>query len=121
MTTDFVTVPIGWTVKQAINYFREVESNFRSALYLYVIDESSNLQGSVSARNLLCAQENDLLQDIFKPVPKHSLLEIDQDLNDIISVMTKYNLYNAAVIDENGKMIGVVAIDDALRLLKPNV
>ena len=121
MTTDFISVSIDWNIAQTIEYFRKVSPEFRSVLYIYVIDNDGILQGSISARGLICADENDILRDICKYIPKHSLLTIDQDIDQIIATMTKYNLYNAAVVDEYGKMVGLVTIDDALRLLHPDV
>jgi hypothetical protein len=121
MTTDFIEVSIDWSVKQTIEHFRKVSPDYRSILYIYVVDSYDRLKGSVSARGLLCAEENQRLRDIYKPIPTHSLLKTDQEIKEIIAVMTKYNLYNAAVSDEHGKMIGLVSIDDVLRALNPDV
>lgn len=121
MTTDFVTVPIDWTVKQATKYFRKIANEYRSVLYLYVVDSYGRLKGSISARALICCNQRDRLRDIYKHIPTHSLLRVDQELKEIIAIMTKYNLYNAAVIDDNEKMIGLVSIDDVLRYQNPDV
>lgn len=121
MSTDFITVSIDWSVKQTIQHFRQVAHEYRSVLYIYVTDSNDRLQGSVSARGLLCADENARLRDIYKQIPEHSLLKIEQNIDEIVAIMTKYNLYNAAVADDNGKMVGLVAIDDVLRVLNPDV
>ena len=121
MTTDFIEVSVDWTVKQATDYFKQVAQEYRSVLYLYVVDNDEKLQGSVSARSLLCNTPRTRLRDICKLIPTQSLLKIDQSVEEIIAIMTKYNLYNAAVGDDNGKMIGLVAIDDVLRHLNPDV
>lgn len=121
MTTEFIEVPIDWSVAQTIDHVKKVADEFRSILYLYVVDSSEKLQGSVSMRALICADKNARLRDIFKQIPTHSLLDPSQSIDEIIAVMTKYNLYNAAVADEHGNMIGLVSIDDVLRVLNPDV
>ena len=55
MTTDFISVSIDWNIAQTIEYFRKVSPEFRSVLYIYVIDNDGILQGSISARGLICA------------------------------------------------------------------
>ncbi len=121
MTTEFIKVSIDWTVKQTIEHFRKIADEYRSVLYLYVVDGSDRVQGSISARGLLCAKPEDRLRDIYKYIPEHSFLKVDQEIKEIIATMTKYNLYNAAVCDGNGKMIGLVSIDDVLRYQNPDV
>lgn len=121
MTTDFIEVSADWTVKQATDYFKQVAAEYRSVLYLYVVDNDEKLQGSVSARSLICSNSRSRLRDVCKAIPTQSLLKIDQSVEEIIAIMTKYNLYNAAVGDDSGKMIGLVAIDDVLRHLNPDV
>ena len=121
MTTDFVEMSSGWTVKQAIDYFKEVSQEYRSVLYIYVIDLDGKLRGSVSARSLICSDPESILGDMCKQIPTQSLLQIDQSVEETIAIMTKYNLYNAAVGDDGGRMIGLVAIDDVLRHLYPDV
>lgn len=121
MTTDFIEISSDWTVKQAIEYFQKVSDEYRSVLYLYVVDNDEKLLGSISARSLICSDPKTRIRDICKQIPTQSLLQIEQSVEEIIAIMTKYNLYNAAVGDETGKMIGLVAIDDVLRYLYPDV
>lgn len=121
MATDFIEVSQNLTVEQAISYFKEVSADYRSALYLYVLDDDGKLRGSVSARSLICSDSQSSLKDICKEIPAKSLLQIDQSAKEVVAIMTKYNLYNAAVGDENGVMIGLVSIDDVLRHLYPDV
>ncbi len=121
MTTDFIEVSVDWSVKQTIDYFKEISHEYRSVLYIYAIDSEEKLVGSVSARSLVCNDPKSRLRDICKQIPTQSLLRTDQTVKEIIAIMTKYNLYNAAVGDEDGKMIGLVAIDDVLRYLYPDV
>jgi len=46
-------------------------------------------------------------------------LRVDQDVEDVMKVMTKYDLYTAAVLDKEQRMLGVVTIDDVMRHLVP--
>ena len=52
-------------------------------------------------------------------MPHTSVLNVDQDIEEVIKVMTKYDLYTAAVLDKDHRMLGVVTIDDVMRHLAP--
>ena len=60
-----------------------------------------------------------MVSDLIKHVPSSSVLRVDQDIEEVIAVMTKYDLYTAAVLDREDRMLGVVTIDDVMRHLAP--
>ena len=55
-----------------------------------------------------------------KDFPSHSTLRPGDKIPKVVKLMTKYNLYTAAVIDKDKKLLGVVTIDDVMRLLAPS-
>jgi len=120
MTTDYVAVNPDQTVRDVINVIEKISASMRFILYVYVLDENKKLLGAVSMRKLLIEKEDVKMKDIYKPLSSISVLDIDDKLNDIVELMTKYNLFTAAVISQAGKMKGLVSIDDVMRELKPN-
>ncbi len=119
MTPDFMTGRPEWTVKKTIEEIKKLSPSMRSMLYVYVTTEEGVFVGAVSLRRLLTAENKQTLGDLIKRLPNTSTLKTDQKLRSIVHVMTKYNLYTAAVLDENKKMVGMVAIDDVMRHISP--
>ena len=56
----------------------------------------------------------------MKRLQHSTVLRLDQDVDEIVKVMTKYNLYTAAVLDKDKNLLGVVTIDDVMRQLYPS-
>ncbi len=121
MTTDCVKTLPGWDLNKVINEIKEKSSGMRSLLYVYVVDKDNKFLGAVSLRRLLLTEDKTKkVSEIFKSLSSTSVLGVDDDLDEIMELMTKYNLFTAAVLDEDGKMLGIVTIDDVMRELKPN-
>lgn len=91
----------------------------RSILYVYVTNAEGIFKGTVSLRRLLVADPNQKLRDLLKISRKVSTLKPDFSMDEIMEVMTRYNLYSAAVLDNKRHLVGVVTIDDIMRQLKP--
>lgn len=120
MTTEYAEADPEWTVEQVTEEIRRLSPSLHSLLYVYVVGKDDNLLGSVSLRTLIVSEPKTLVRKILKSLPETSVLKVDQKVDEIIRVMTKYNLYSAAVLDENKKMCGVVTLDDVMRYVAPN-
>ncbi len=119
MTTDYITAPPEWTVGRVIEEIRAVSGALRSILFIYVVDADDKLLGPVSMRNLLISNDDVKLADLLKPAELLSTLKPEDKLDEIVNIMTKYNLYTATVLDGSGKLLGIVSIDDVMRCLAP--
>ena len=87
---------------------------------MYVIDEKNKLKGAVSLRSIVVARSERTLKEVMKRLPKNSILRLGDHVSRIVRVMTKYNLFTAAVLDHENKLAGVLTIDDVMRHLVPN-
>lgn len=120
MTNDFLTGYPDWTLKKTIEEVKKVSHSMRSILYVYITDNEGRFLGSISLRKLLIGKPEQTLGEALKILPPSSTLRLRYKLKAILSIMTKYNLYTAAVLDDNDKLAGMVTIDDVLRSLFPN-
>lgn len=121
MTTDYLAARPSWSVGESIEEIRKVSPNMHSLLYVYVTEEDGTFLGTTSLRTLLITAPEKKLKDVMKRAPKTSILRVYNDINTVIGIMTKYNLYTAAVLEQEGdKMVGMVTIDDVMRHLVPN-
>ncbi len=119
MTVDFVTVRPEWTVQRAVEEIKQKSSEFRSIVYVYVTDEKGKFTGVVSLRRLISASQEYKVSKLAKKLTAASILHPDDKIRQIIQLMTRYNLYTAAVLDSDKKLLGIVTIDDVMRQLFP--
>jgi len=119
MTAEYIRVSPDWTVGETIAEIKKVSSSLRSIIYVYVLGSDEKFLGAVSLRWLLISDPKKPIKDLVKTFPLSSVLRVDQDVEDVMKVMTKYDLYTAAVLDKEQRMLGVVTIDDVMRHLVP--
>ncbi|MDO8499149.1 MAG: CBS domain-containing protein [bacterium] len=119
MTAEVAAGRPDWTVKEATAEIKKMSPSMRSMLYMYITDKDGVFKGSVSLRRLLTAKPNQTMMDLIKRHPATSTLRVGQKIKDIVRVMTKYNLYTAAVLDEQKRLVGMVTIDDIMRQIFP--
>lgn len=119
MTMDFVMARPDWTVEKTIAEIRSASQNLRSVLFVYVVNNDGNFIGPVSLRSLLLSDRDVYINKLAKPNEYLTTLHPDDSLDIVVNKMTKYNLYTAAVVDAERKMLGMVSIDDVMRCLAP--
>lgn len=119
MTVEFVAVRPKNTVAETIEEIKTISPALRSLLYVYVTDEDGTLHGTVSLRWLLVSPPEKKMGELIKTFPMTSTLKLNQKIENIAAIMTKYNLFTAAVVDDAKKLVGVVTIDDVMRRLVP--
>ncbi len=118
MNTDFVSVLENTTIQKTIEYIKKISTEFDNIYYLYAIDEKGHLKGVVSLRTLLIEPKTKMISQIMQ---KNMITVKPGDSHQkVIKKLTKYNLLSICVVDKNNKLLGVVTVDDAIRLLVPN-
>lgn len=120
MTLDYMSARPEWTVKETVEEVKRVSPRLRSLLYVYVTDEAGKFKGAVSLRRLVTADPDVPLKSIMKKLPKNSTLKVADPVDKVGRLMTKYNLYTAAVLERDHKLVGILTIDDVMRHLVPN-
>lgn len=116
MQTDVIAVPPFWTVGQTIDYLRETADLPERFFEIFVADPAHHFVGTVRLDHLLRTK---------RPVPVSQLLEEDfrvvranEDLEDVARQFQRYNLVAAPVIDDAGRLVGVMTIDDVVDVIE---
>ena len=117
MTTRFVACYDDDTVGEAIEELRRAPEDFPSIHYLYVLDQYSKLAGVLSLRTLVLAKPQDLLRDVMYDDDLITVLP-EEDEEEVAETISKYNLASLPVVDEHGKMLGIVTFDDAFDVIE---
>ena len=117
MQREFVMAPEFWTVGQSIDHLRSTpEEELPDQFYhIVVVDPRLHPVGNVTLGKLMRSKRDtklvDLLEDTFQIIPAV------QDESDVAYAFNQYHLISAPVVDEEGRLIGVITIDDAMAVL----
>ncbi len=111
MTTDFITVSPDETAAQVIDRLRELAPPSDRAYYLYVVDGEGHLQGTVTLRGLIIARPETAVRDFMRSEPIS--VAADLDAEQVGAAIARYNLLALPVVDADGRLLGIVTVDDA--------
>jgi magnesium transporter len=117
MTTEFVAVPAHLTAAETIDMLRQLEPNAETIYYVYVTDDDGRLVGVLSLRDLIVAGPETQIGDVMIKEPVAVGVLANQD--EVAEVVAHYNLLAVPVIDEDGRLAGIVTVDDALDTVLP--
>jgi magnesium transporter len=116
MQTEFVAVPPFWSVGQTIDYMREEQNLPDSFSQIFVIDPSFKLVGAVDLDRILRAKRSEKISDIMHET-RHEIPG-DTDQEEAARMFQQYDLLSAAVVDENGRLVGILTIDDIVDVIQ---
>ena len=117
MTTEFVSVPSGWTVGQALTLISEVGGRKETVYAIYIVDpETQELVHVVSLRELLTAPRDENVLEVGRRRPPLTVTA-DTDREEAARLISKYNLLAIPVIDDRRRMLGIVTVDDVIDAL----
>jgi Mg/Co/Ni transporter MgtE len=119
MTTEFITFPQNLTVEEIINKLRDQAPDAETIYYLYVVDEGQRLVGALSLRRLIVAKPGTVLSEIMIK----DLITVKPDANQksVADVISKYNLLAVPVVGPEGKLLGIVTVDDVMDFILPPI
>jgi CBS domain-containing protein len=117
MNSEFLSVTAEMSVAEALQQVRLLAPDVETIHYTYVLDHDEQLVGVVSIRDLLTGQPATTIDDIMTTHLK--TVQIDAEPEEILTIIAKYNLVAVPVLDEEGKMAGIVTVDDIVELFLP--
>ena len=116
MTMEFLSLKKDMTVADAFKRIRRIGGDMETINILYVTDPRRKLLGVLSVRDLLLADEDDLIEDIMDPnVVSASTID---DKEDVAQAMSKYDYLAMPVVDQENRLVGIVTVDDAMDVME---
>lgn len=118
MTTDFVTLSQNLKARETLDYIRK-NVNIESVHHIYVIDREERLVGVLPLRRLIAIspeREDIVLKDIMTSNVIATNVNTDQE--EIAKLVAQHNLLALPVVDENGKMVGRITVDDVIDVVQ---
>jgi CBS domain-containing protein len=117
MTTDYVWIFPHRTTDATIQKIREIAPQSEFIYYLYVVDREDHLLGVLSLRTLLLALPTAFIEKIMDT--DTITIPADMPAEDVAATIAKYDLLAVPVVDETGKILGIVTVDDAIDAIMP--
>ena len=115
MQREVTAVPEHFTVGQAIDWLREHDDLPEQFYHMVLVDPRWRPTGYVSLGRLLSAGRavrlRDITEESFRTIPA------TQDVEEVAYAFNQYHLISAPVVGEDGRLVGVITIDDAMTVL----
>ena len=110
MNMEFLSLKKDMTVEDAFKRIRRIGGELETINILYVTDPTRHLLGVLSVRDLLLAEEDDLIQDIMDP----NVVSVNtmDDKEDVAQALSKYDFLAMPVVDKEQRLVGIVTVDD---------
>lgn len=114
MNPDYIEVKSHFTVQDALNKIRKLGRNIENINFIYIIDENEKLIDDINLKELLIAAPETKLSDMMDR--KYLALHVNDDQEEATFIFRKNNRAVLPVIDDGGILLGIVTIDDILRV-----
>lgn len=115
MSRDFVAVPEHMTVGNLIDYLREDRDMATDFFEIFVVDYAHHPVGTCQLSWILRTPRQIALTDVMKR--DQTLIPVTMDQEEVALMFQKYALISAAVVDESGRLVGQMTVDDVVHII----
>ena len=115
MAKELIKANLNWTIEQTIEEIRRQGENVNQIYSVYVVNNYNTLLGKVSLRKMLLAKEGTLIKDIYNDEVISVTTHMDEE--EVVAVMKKYDLEAIPVVNNRGKLMGRITIDDVVDVM----
>ena len=116
MRRDAVAVPEHWTVGQVIDFLRAGDEMATDFWEVFVVDPAHRPVGTCLLSWILRTPRRIPIADVMKR--EQTLLPVDMDQEEVALRFQKYALISAAVIDQGGRLVGMITADDVVHIVQ---
>ena len=116
MQRDLIAVPEHWTVGQVIDWLRSGEDLANSFWEVFVVDGRHHPVGTMPLSRILRTQRHVPVAEIMQR--EQTLIPVDMDQEEVALRFQKYALISAAVVDQSGRLVGMITVDDIVHIIQ---
>jgi magnesium transporter len=116
MHKELVKVNENWNVLTCIKEMRIQAENISRVHSIYVVDDEDRLKGRLSLKDLLTTSARTPISKVY--IPKLNFVKVDTEDVEVARIMQKYDLEAIPVVDELGRLVGRITIDDIIDVIK---
>ncbi|MBN8827548.1 MAG: magnesium transporter [Sphingobacteriia bacterium] len=115
MQQNMITVMEYWTVSQTLDYLRKNYRDYDRFYEVYVLDLKHKPLGSIDVSKLLCSETHSLISNITDK--ELVVIKTDTDQEEVSYIFNQYDLSSAPVVNQEGRVVGVISIDDIVEVV----
>ncbi|MDF4201794.1 magnesium transporter [Maribacter sp. SA7] len=116
MAKELVKVNENWNVLTCVKEMRTQAENVTRVHSIYVVDDQDKLKGRLSLKDLLTTSTKTHIKDVF--IKNVDSVNVNEDPEEVARIMSKYDLEAIPVVDEIGRLVGRITIDDIVDVIK---
>ncbi len=116
MAKELVKVNENWNVLTCVKEMRAQAENVTRVHSIYVVDNENRLKGRLSLKDLLTTSTKTPISEVY--IPKVDYVKSDTKDVEVARIMQKYDLEAIPVVDELGRLVGRITIDDIVDVIK---
>lgn len=116
MEKELIKVNENWHTFQCLKEIRKQANNVKNIYTIYVVNDENKLLGLMSLRSLLLTEKSTAIKNIINT----NIISIKstEENENIANMMQKYDLVTLPVVDNHGKLLGRITIDDVMDVAK---
>ena len=116
MAKELVSVNENLSVINCVREMRKQAKEVTRVHSIYVTNSKNKLLGRLSLKDLLTANTKAKVKDIY--IPNVDFVNVNEDLNEIANIMSKYDLEAIPVVNDKKQLLGRITIDDVVDIIK---
>ncbi len=116
MAKELVKVNENWDVLTCVKEMRAQAENVTRVHSIYVVDDEGRLKGRLSLKDLLTTSTKTNIKDVY--IPKVDSVNVNEKGEEVAKIMSKYDLEAIPVVDEIGRLVGRITIDDIVDVIR---
>ncbi len=116
MQRELIAVPEHWTVGDAIDYLRRNDDLTTDFWEIFVVDSRHKPVGTCQLSWILRTPRGIAIADVMKR--EQTLIPVDMDQEEAALRFQKYALISAAVVDQSGRLVGMITVDDIVHIIQ---
>ncbi len=116
MGKELVKVNENWSVLTCVKQMRLQAENVARVHSIYVVDDEDRLKGRLSLKDLLTTSTKTPISEIY--IKKVTYVKVDTEDVEVARIMQRYDLEAIPVVDEMGRLVGRITIDDIIDVIK---
>ncbi len=116
MAKEYIVANVNWPVNRCVVDMRKQAEEIDKVYSIYVVDDSGVLIGTLSLKSLLFAEPTTKIGALY--MEGAISVKADESEEQVAKIMEKYDLVVLPVVDEAGRLIGRITIDDVVDVIK---
>ena len=116
LNTDVISVRPSHSIEVVINYLRDQEELPDNTDKIFVVNKEDEYIGEIAISKIITCKPNLTVREIMSTSSNPIL--VSQDDKEVATIFERNDIISSAVIDESGKLIGRITIDDVLDVIR---